>query len=82
MGEGSGALLEVWGFRWVCSQKVSSSGRRQNWFKYQSRCGSTLLGEEPVRCHRLLVNWFLNKITEEMSFIKKGGHYKEEVDRP
>jgi hypothetical protein len=73
MGEGSGALLEVWGLCWVHSQKVLSSRRRWNWFKYQSRCGSTLLGEEPVRCHRLLVNRFLDKIKEEMSFIKKKG---------
>jgi hypothetical protein len=41
-----------------------------------------LLGEEPVRCHRLLVNQFLDKIKKEMSFIKKGGHYKEEADHP
>jgi hypothetical protein len=32
-----------------------------------------LLGEEPVRCHRLLVNRFLDKIKEEMPFIKKKG---------
>jgi hypothetical protein len=60
------------GLRWVHSQKVSSS-RRQNWFKYRSRCGSTLLGEELVRCHRLLVNQLLDKIKKEMSFIKKKG---------
>jgi hypothetical protein len=33
-----------------------------------------LLGEEPVRCHRLLVNHFLDKIKKkEMSSIKKRG---------
>jgi hypothetical protein len=32
-----------------------------------------LLGEEPVHCHQLLVNWFLDKIKKEMSFIKKKG---------
>jgi hypothetical protein len=32
-----------------------------------------LLGEEPVRCHRLMVNGFLDKIKKEMPFIKKKG---------
>jgi hypothetical protein len=65
--------LKFEGLCWVHSQKVSSSRRRWNWFKYQSRCESTLLREEPVRCHRLLVNQFLDKIKEEMPFIKKMG---------
>jgi hypothetical protein len=30
-----------------------------------------LLGEEPMHCHRLLVNQFLDKIKKEMSSIKK-----------
>jgi hypothetical protein len=43
-----------------------------------------LLGEEPMRCHRLLVNRFLDKIKKKRNFIykKEGGHYKEEADRP
>jgi hypothetical protein len=61
------------GLHWVRSQKVLSSRRRQNWFKYRSRCGSKLLEEEPVCCHRLLVNRFLDKIKKEISFIKKKG---------
>jgi hypothetical protein len=32
-----------------------------------------LLGEEPMRCHRLLVNQFLDKIKKEISFIKRRG---------
>jgi hypothetical protein len=68
MGKGSGALLEVWG-----TQKVLSLRRRRNLFKYRSRCGSTLLGEESMCCHRLLVNQFLDKIKKEISFIKKKG---------
>jgi hypothetical protein len=55
------------------SQKVLGSRRRRNWFKYHSKCESMLLGEEPMRCHQLLVNRFLDKIKKEISFIKKKG---------
>jgi hypothetical protein len=61
------------GLCWICSQKVLSTRRKQNWFKYCFRCGSTLLEGEPMDCHRLLVNQFLDKIKIEISFIKKKG---------
>jgi hypothetical protein len=32
-----------------------------------------MLGEEMMRCHRLLLNRFLDKIKKEISFIKKKG---------
>jgi hypothetical protein len=31
-----------------------------------------------MRCHRLLVNWFLDYIKKEISFIKKKGVIKKE----
>jgi hypothetical protein len=73
MGRGSGALLEFKGLNWICSQKVLSSSRRQNWFKYRFRLGSTLLGKELMRRHRLLVNQLFNKqlIKREILFIKE-----------
>jgi hypothetical protein len=40
------------------------------------------LGEEPVRCHRLLVNQFLDKIKKEMSFIKKKGSLQRRSRSP
>jgi hypothetical protein len=73
MGGGSGALLEFRGLSWICSQKVLSSSRKQNWFKYQFRLGSTLLGKELMCCHRLLVNRLFDKqlIKREILFIKE-----------
>jgi hypothetical protein len=73
MGGGSGTLLEFRGLSWICSQKVSSSSRRRNWFKYRFRLGSTLLGKEQMHCHRLLVNGLFNKqlIKREILFIKE-----------
>jgi hypothetical protein len=73
MSGGSGALLKFGGLSWICSQKVSSSSRRQNWFKYRFRLGSTLLGKELMRCHRLLVNQLFDKqlIKREILFIKE-----------
>jgi hypothetical protein len=35
-----------------------------------------------MHCHRLLVNWFLNKIKKEISFIKKGVITKEKLIAP
>jgi hypothetical protein len=82
MGGGSGALLEFGGLSWICSQKVSSSSRRWNWFKYRFRLGSTLLGKELMHCHRLLVNRLFDKqlIKREILFIR--GHYKGGGLRP
>jgi hypothetical protein len=82
MGGGSEALLKVSGLRWICSQKVLSTKRKWNWFKYRFRCRSTLLEAEPMRCHRLLVNQFLNKIKKRNFIHKKEGHYKGEADHP
>jgi hypothetical protein len=72
MGGGSGALLEFRGLSWICSQKLLSSSRRWNWFKYRFRLGSTLV-EELMRCHQLLVNRLFNKqlIKREFLFIKE-----------
>jgi hypothetical protein len=73
MGGGSAVLLEFRGLSWIYSQKVLSSSRRRNWFKYQFRLGSTLLEKEPMRCHRLLVNRLFDKqlIKREILFIKE-----------
>jgi hypothetical protein len=72
MGRGSGVLLKFRGLSWICTQKVSSSSRRQNLFKYRFRLRSTLLGKEPMHCHRLLVNRLFDKqlIKREILFIK------------
>jgi hypothetical protein len=66
-------LLEFGGLCWICSQEVSSSSRRWNWFKYRFKLRSTLLGKEPMRCHRLLVNRLFDKqlIKREILFIKE-----------
>jgi hypothetical protein len=74
MGGGFRALLEFGGLSWIYSQKVLSSSRRRNWFKYQFRLGSTLLVKEPMRCHRLLVNRLFDK-----QLIKREILFKKEV---
>jgi hypothetical protein len=68
--------------RWICSKKVLSTRRKRNWFKYQFRCGSTLLEGEPMRCHQLLVNQFLNKIKKRNFIHKKGVITKEKPIAP
>jgi hypothetical protein len=72
MGGGSEALLKVWRAPLDLFSESFEYKKKRNWFKYRFRCGSTLLEGEPMRCHRLLVNRFLNKIKKEISFIKKG----------
>jgi hypothetical protein len=71
MGEGSRALLKVWGTPLGPFSESFEFKKKKELVQYRSRCGSTLLGEEPMRCHRLLVNRFLDKIKKEISFIKK-----------
>jgi hypothetical protein len=73
MGGDSKLLLKFGGLSWIYSQKVLSSSRRRNWFKYRFRLGSTLLGREPMRCHRLLVNQLFDKqlIKREILLIKE-----------
>jgi hypothetical protein len=81
MGGGFEALLEVWRAPLDLSQKVSSTRRKWNWFKYRFKCRSKMLEGEMMHCHRLLVNQFLNKIKKK-SFIKKGVITKEKPIAP
>jgi hypothetical protein len=70
------------GFHWICSQKVSSTRKKWNWFKYRFRCRSTLLEGEPMHCHWLLVNQFLNKIKKGNFIHKKRVITKEKPIAP
>jgi hypothetical protein len=82
MGGSSKALLEVWRAPLDLFSESFEYKKKWNWFKYRFRCRSTLLEGEPMRCHRLLVNQFLNKIKKRNFIHKKGVITKEKSIAP
>jgi hypothetical protein len=83
MGEGFGALLEVWGTPLGPFSESFEFKKKMELVEISIQMQIYAIRGELVCCHWLLVNQFLDKIKKEMSFIEKeGGHYKEEADCP
>jgi hypothetical protein len=73
MGEGSSALVEVWGTLLGPFSESFEFKKKMELVQISIQIRIHAVGGEPMHCHRLLVNRFLDKIKKEMSFIKKKG---------